>query len=123
MKMTAECVKIKFQLTARSCIIRDLIEDMDLMIDILDIFQRRERDGCNLTHPLDIRRIPQENCKTSLSVTASPAGLLEICLGTVRDIEMHHESDIRLVNTHSECIGTHHHPYLVLLPLFLSVGT
>ena len=34
---------------------------------------------------------------------------------------MYHKTDIRLVDTHSECISTYHHPDLPFLPFRLSV--
>ena len=73
--------------------------------------------------PLQVGRVPQQNSKRVLSVTTTSTGLLEISLRTVRYIEMYDKTDIRLIDSHSECIGTNHHPYVILLPPFLSVRT
>ena len=56
--MTAELIKIEFQLTSHSRIVRDIIKYMNLVIYVLDIFQRRERDCFQLTEPLYIRAVP-----------------------------------------------------------------
>ena len=42
LEMTAEGVHVELQLTAHSGIIRDIMEDMDLMVYVLYIFKRRE---------------------------------------------------------------------------------
>ena len=36
---------------------------------------------------------------------------------------MDYKAHIRLVDTHSECIRADHHPYLIRLPLLLTVGS
>ena len=42
LEMSAELLEIELQLPAGSDIIRNIIKDMDLMVDIFDILQRRE---------------------------------------------------------------------------------
>ena len=92
------------------------------MIYIFDIFKRRERNCRQLAQTLCVRTVPQHHRITAPAVTSSPAGFLEICLRAVRNIEMNHKTHIRLIDSHSECIGTYHNPDIILLPSFLPVG-
>ena len=53
-EMLAECIQVELQLSTGSRIVRYVIEDMNLMIYILDIVERWERDGCYLPQTLGI---------------------------------------------------------------------
>ena len=46
--MLAECHKIEFQLSSDSCFVWDFEINMDLLIDIFNVFKRREGNGFDL---------------------------------------------------------------------------
>ena len=54
-----------------------------------------------------------------LSVSSGTSGFLKVGFGRVRQVEMQHDADIRLVDTHTEGIGCHHDADFSALPAFL----
>ena len=56
-----------------------------------------------------------------LAVASGPTRLLKVGLDAVRAVHVHHQPHVGLVNAHSEGIGGHHHPHLIVLPLSLSL--
>jgi hypothetical protein len=120
-EMTAELIKVELELTALTGIVRNIEEDMNLMVYVLDILEGREGNSLYLSQTLHVRIIPQQHGKGPLSVAAATSRLLEVGLRTVGHIEMDDETHIGLVYAHTEGIGTYHHPYLVLLPTLLPV--
>ena len=108
--MFAELLEIELQSTPLPCLVGNLEESVHLMVYILDEFKVRERNRLELMQPLDVVGIPKQDCIGAEAVTAGTAGLLEVGLGAVGNVKMHHKAYIRLVDAHSEGVGAHHYP-------------
>ena len=66
-----------------------------------------------------VAAIAEQDGLRRLSVTAGTSCLLEIGLDAVGTVDMDHESYIRLVDAHTEGIGSHDDTCLVALPVLL----
>ena len=120
--MAAECADVELQLPAHPRVVGDAVEDMDLVVDVLDIIQRREGDALDLGEALPVAVVPQEDGVGGLAVAPGAARFLEIGLGAVRQVHMDHEPDVGLVDAHAEGVGAHHHADPVRLPVLLPEG-
>ena len=65
--------------------------------------------------------LDQQDSIGALAVTACPTRLLIILLQGIGNIHMNHKTNVRLVDTHAESIGCHHHAALVAGPLGLLI--
>ena len=71
----------------------------------------------------DVGGVPQEHGIGPETVAAGTAGLLEIRLRALGHSHVDDKTDIGLVDTHAECIGTHHDADIPLLPGSLPFGS
>ena len=120
--MPAEGAEVEFQLAAHPRVVGDAVEDMDLMVDILDVFQRGEGYALDLREALPVAVVPKEDGVGRLAVTSGSARFLEIGLGAVREVDMDHEPDVGFVDAHAEGVGANHHADPVRLPVLLPEG-
>ena len=95
---------------------------MDLVVNVLDVFQGREGGPLDLGEPLPVAVIPQEDGIGGLSVASGAARFLEIGLGAVGQVVMDHEPHVRFVDAHAEGVGTHHYPCPSGFPVLLAEG-
>ena len=120
--MLAELVEVELQLAAGTMIIWNIEEYMDLLVDVFDVVEGRERDGRDLAEPLDVGRIPKGDGEAAFAVATAAARFLEVGFRAVGDVEMDHKTDVGLIDAHAECIGTYHDPDAAGFPLRLSVA-
>ena len=59
--LPAELGEVELQLAAHPLLIRDLIENMQFMVDLLYVFQTRESEGFQLMQAADIVRAPEQH--------------------------------------------------------------
>ena len=93
-----------------------LVKYVQFLVDVGDIFQARKRERFELMRAAHVAAVPEQHCIRRLSIAASTARLLEIGLGRLGNVAVHHEAHIRLVYAHAEGIGADHHPRLPALP-------
>ena len=97
-----------------------LNEVANLLVDRLYILQWRElriEMFYNLT--IIIRRY-QQQCITTLPISARATSLLIVTLQRIAHRIVHNETNVSLVDTHTESIGSHHYTHLALGPLLLA---
>ena len=63
----------------------------------------------------------QQNGIRFLSVASGTSRFLKIGFGGIWKIDVHYQTDIGLVDTHTEGIGGHHYPKFSVYPAFLSL--
>ena len=120
--LPAEGGQVELEHTAHPGIVRNLEEDVHLMVDVLDELQRGEGNLLQLGQAGFVGAVPQEHGVGFQAVSAGAARFLEVGLGAVGDIGMHHKADVGLVDTHAEGVGAHHHAGAAALPFFLPQG-
>ena len=95
---------------------------MDPVVDVLYIFQRGKGYLLQLGKPCFVRAIPQQHGIGLQPISAGASRFLEVSLGAVGDIGMHHKTHVGLVDAHAESVGAHHHAGASGLPFLLAVG-
>ena len=73
-----------------------------------------------LFHLIRVRLMHQQNSKGELPIPACPTGLLVVIFQGRGSLKVHHQSNIRFINTHSKGIGRHHYANPVMYPFLLS---
>ena len=122
-EMLRESRQVEFQLPADPRFVRDFEEDMELLVDVGDVLQRREGDVQQLPQAPHVHAVPEQDGPGALPVPAGAARFLEIGLRALRQARMHHESHVRLVYAHAEGVGAHHHADAPPFPGFLALRT
>ena len=118
----AEILHLELQAPALAGVVRDFVEVMQFLVDVLDVLQRRERDILYLPGPSQIDSVPELDCIRAESVPSRSSCLLEIGFRAFRKVIMDDESHIRLVDSHSESICADHHTDRAVLPQSLAFG-
>ena len=117
----AEILDLELQLTSHSSVVGNLEKRMEFLVHILYIFKRRKGDILYLLRPPHIDTVPKLHGEGALSVTSGAPRLLKIRLRTLRKVVMHHEAHVRLVYSHAESVGAHHHPDRAAFPCSLTL--
>ena len=119
MEVLAELVNIQLEHPSRACIVRNLKEDVHLLINVFYVLQGRERHVFQLLQTGNVIAVPEQHGVRRLAVAAGASRLLEVGFRGVRHIGMDHESDVRLVDSHSKGVGAHHHAGFAGFPVLL----
>ena len=97
-----------------------LEEAGDMLIHLTYIILVGEVGHSPFPQSCDVGAIGEQYCISLLAVATGAPSLLEIRFDAVGGFDMYHQSHVGFVDTHTECVGGHHHPYLVGLPVALS---
>ena len=115
-EVLAEGREVQLEHAADARVVGNLEEDVHLLVDVLDEFHGREGDLLHLAEAAQVRAVPQEHRPGGLAVAARAPRFLEIGLRAFREVCVHHEADIGLVDAHAEGVGAHHHARVAGLP-------
>ena len=61
MEMGTEGADVQLQLPSGAAFVRNFVENVDLVVDVLDEFQAREGDRLDLAEPLDVPIVPKQD--------------------------------------------------------------
>ena len=115
LEMTAELLRVVFQLASLPRLIGDLVELVQLLVDVLDVVQRRKGAFLYLTEPAHVGIVPEQDGIGTLPIPSGTACFLIIGLNASRHLSMEYIPYVGFVYTHTKGFGSHHQVLSVVI--------